>query len=153
MNEPKYLKQKIVNYLLESVNVKIENLQRSIDSVLESRDNETKSSVGDKYETGRAMMQLEIEKNKVLLNKTLNLKNELSQIDIRKTSHKVEFGSVVKTENLNYFISIGNGKIEIDDEIYYDVSAASPVGKLLLNKKQNDKIVLQGKEIKITSIF
>jgi hypothetical protein len=38
-------------------------VKTEIQLAIESRDNETKSNVGDKYETTREMMQLEIEKN------------------------------------------------------------------------------------------
>ena len=61
---------------------RIETANRDIQLAKESRDNETKSTAGDKYETGRAMVQFELEKNKVQLNKAIQLKNELSQINL-----------------------------------------------------------------------
>ena len=52
-------KKKVLSACFEQVNDKIIKIERAIAAVIESRDNETKSSVGDKYETGRAMMQNE----------------------------------------------------------------------------------------------
>lgn len=152
MNEKKDLKLAFYNLLLEIVNRKIEDALKSIDSTKESRDNETKSSVGDKYETGRTMMQFELEKNNVQLNKAIQLKNELAQIDFQKKYTQIEFGSLVLTDKDNYFISIGLGKIEINNQTCYSISLASPFGKIIYNKRVGDKIKFQDKEIAITEI-
>lgn len=152
MNETKELKILIYEQLLKITDRKIETAMRAVESAKEARDNETKSSVGDKYETGRAIMQFELEKNEVQLSKALNQKKELSQIDFRKEYTKVEFGSLVISDQGNYFISIGIGKIEIKNEICYSVSLTSPVGKLFHNKKIGDKIHFQAKEYTIKNI-
>lgn len=145
-------KNNILIQINNILNEKIEAAQNAIASAKESRDNETKSSVGDKYETGRAMMQMELEKNRVQLNKALNLKNELEKINLHKINDKIEFGSLVITSSGNYFISIGIGKIKIDNKIYYSISQASPIGKAMQNKRANDKFIFQGKEITVIEI-
>lgn len=147
------LKQSILDKINQILDEKIESAKLAIQSAKESRDNETKSSVGDKYETGRAMMQMELEKNRIQLNKALSLKNELEQIDLQKKYKKVEFGSLVIVSNGNYLISIGIGKIKIEKNIYYSISLSSPIGKSLRNKKVGDKIEFKGKEISISEIF
>ena len=152
MNERKDIKQSFFNHLIELVNKKIEDALRSIDSAKESRDNETKSSVGDKYETGRTMMQFELEKNNLQLNKAIQLKNELAQIDLQKNYKQVEFGSLVFTDKDIYFISVGLGKIEINNNSCYSISLASPFGKIIYNKRVGDKIRFQEKEITITEL-
>ena len=75
---------------------------------------QTKSSAGDKFETSRAMMQAEEERSKVQLVKAVNLKNDLTQIDINRVSDRVILGSLVFTNQGNYFLSIGLGKILVD---------------------------------------
>jgi len=147
--EPKRL---IYSKILKILDDKIETIKKEIESAKESRNNDTKSSAGDKYETGRAMMQIELEKNEVQLNKTIKLKRELSQIDIKKDCNKVEFGSLVETNYETYFISIGIGKIKIKNKNYYSISLASPIGKLLFNKKIGNKVKFQDKEFTIKSI-
>ena len=146
------IKQQILNQIIEIIDEKVETAKQAIESARESRDNETKCTVGDKYETGRSMMQMEMEKNRVQLNKTLNLKNELSQINLNKKNNRVTLGSLVVATNGNYFIAIGIGKLMADNEIIYSISLASPIGKLLNNKKVGDKFKFQEKEIIITEI-
>lgn len=132
---------------------KINSSKQAISSTKESRDNETKSSVGDKYETGRAMMQMELEKNRALLNKALKMKNELERIDLHKKYDKVEFGSLVTTIEGYYFVSIGLGKLQLQNETIFCISLASPIGKLLHNKKTGDHFNFQGKEMRISEII
>ncbi len=89
MNLNKSLKQLLFNQLSNIIESKLATLNKAILLAKESRDSDTKSSAGDKYETGRAMMHIEIEKNEVQLSKTLKLKKELSEIDLLKEYNKV----------------------------------------------------------------
>ena len=152
MNNTTKIKEQILNKIIEIIDERIESTKQAIASARESRDNETKCSSGDKYETGRTMMNFELEKSRVLLNKTLNTKNELSQINLHKKNDRVTLGSLVVATNGNYFIAIGIGKIEVANETIYSISLASPIGKLLNNKKVGDKFEFQGREISITDI-
>ena len=125
----------------------------AIASAKESRDNETKSSVGDKYETGRTLMQMEVEKNRALLNKTEILKAELLKIDPTKKCSKVEFGSLIITSENNFFICSAIGKIELDSSDYFCISLASPIGKQLRNKEIGDSFIFQAKKASILDIL
>jgi len=120
-----------LNELLEEQKVLLET---TIAEAKKARDQETKSSVGDKFETGRARLQAEIDRYNIQLNKTKQLKNELLQIDLTKTHTKVTAGSLLVTSKGNYFISIGFGKIEVYENNYYVISLVSPVGKLFNHK-------------------
>ena len=147
------LREILINQLKSILDKRIETANRDIQLTKESRDNETKSTAGDKYETGRAMVQFELEKNKEQLNKALQLKNELAQIDLHRKFIKADFGSIVKTTHDNYFISIGLGKINIGNDIFYAVSQASPIGNALNYKKAGDEVNFLGKKIIITEIL
>ena len=152
MQNGKELKELICSQLHGLIDRKIEIALSAIDSARESRDSDTKSSVGDKYETGRAMMQIELENNKIQLSKALDLKKELSRIDIKKDYTRTEPGSLVITNQGNYFISVGLGKIEANNQDYYSISLASPIGKLLHNREIGDSVKFQGREFTITDI-
>lgn len=115
-------------------------LENTIEEAKKSRDNETKSSVGDKFETGRARLQSEIDRYSIQLDKARQLKNELMQIDLNKKHTKVALGSLLITTNGNYFISIGFGKIEVLENCYYAISLASPVGQLFKDKVVGDVV-------------
>ncbi len=152
MQKNQNLKAQIIDWLNIEIEKKIQLLNDAINAAKESRDNETKSSVGDKYETGRAMVQMELEKSQAQLAQTQNLKTSLSKIDPNSKFTNVAFGSLVVTSQGSYFFSIAHGKVVLDKEVIFCLSPVSPVGKLLAGKKAGDKVQFQGKEIKIIQI-
>jgi transcription elongation GreA/GreB family factor len=77
----------------------------------------------------------------------------LQQVNPGLVFKEVKPGSVVKTENGNYFISISAGQLKIDDEIYFAISALSPLGQAMLNKKVGDDFIFREKAIIIKEVF
>ena len=113
---------------------------------------ETKSSAGDKHETGRAMLQLEMEKAGQQLAGITQMKVVLSKIDILKTSKNACLGSVIITAKVSYFLSISAGQLIVADKSYFAISVSSPMGKLLLGKQEKEVISFNGKTIEIIGI-
>ncbi len=146
------IKEKVYTKIMALINERIELAQVAIAAAKESRDSETKSSVGDKYETGRTLMQQEVEKNRIQLHKAEKLKTELENINLKKKFDKVEFGSLVSDGKNLYFISTALGKIDIDEASCFCISLASPIGKALHNKTVGDEISFMGKTITIQAI-
>ncbi len=128
---------------------KLEALETAIDEAKTSAQQETKSSVGDKYETGRAMMHLEIEKYTAQLLQWKKVLEELDKIDLQNPSTFVKKGSLILTDQGNYFISVALGKIILKDVTYFAVSEESPVGKILTGRKKSDKIEFNQRIISI----
>lgn len=121
--------------------------------ISESMKNDTKSSAGDKFETGREMMQIELSKQQAQLNKQLQLKKDLSQIKLNKTFTTIEFGSLVFTNKGRYFISVAMGKITVDSTDYFALSLASPVGQVLKGKTVNETVKFNNQLIKVLEIY
>jgi hypothetical protein len=105
------IKEALIKKCLELLNDKKAILEKNIELAQEASRDDTKSSAGDKYETTRAMMQIEIDTNKKRLLETQSLENILLGIDI-KTPSKIGLGSLVKTNQGTFFISIGLGQIK-----------------------------------------
>ena len=99
------LKAALVQHCLSFLSQKIETIEDTISELKRSAASETKSSVGDKYETGRAMIQLEIEKNLGQLKIWKSQYAEVERIDPNKSSNRVVSGAIVKCSNANYFIA------------------------------------------------
>ena len=151
--EKEKLKEQIRSQLITDLDEKITLLHKEIASTQESRNADTKSSAGDKYETGRAMAQMELEKNQATLSRTIKLRKELLMMDLEKKFEKVEFGSLVFTKQGNYFISFGLGKITNSKQDYYAISLGSPIGKALYQKTSGDTVVFQGREILVLEVI
>jgi len=153
MLSKKTLKKQVHHQLNLLLNKKIRICQQEISSIKEARNNDTKSSAGDKYETGREMAQMELNKNEASLSRITRLKKELSSLPLEKTFHKIDLGSLVLTNQDNYYISFGIGKIVLLNQEYHSISLASPIAKVLLGKKIGDTIVFQNRIIIIQDIL
>ncbi len=132
---------------------RINTIQDALMRIEDSRNNESKSSVGDKYETGRAMMQMEEAKNQAQLSEALEAKQLLATIKPERKNNKADLGSLVVTSQGIYFIAVGIGKIIIDGQTLYAISIAAPIGKALNNKQKGDKITFSNRQIVIDSIY
>jgi transcription elongation GreA/GreB family factor len=141
---------------LEIVENSILSMKMALQQAQEAANNETKSSAGDKHETGRAMAQLETEKLSAQLNDALNLKQVIAKINPPQQTinslplrglgwEQITIGSLVYTTNGIFYVAVSLGKIDINNETIYVVSPQSPIGKLLLTKKEKDSFSLNGK--------
>ena len=145
------LNQQLVKKELLSI---LEKKKESILHIQQStvHSNDAKSSAGDKHETGVAMAHLEQEK----IGKQLQLvESMLSTVNklIPLTTLKVQPGHLIRTTAGWYFLSVGLGKIEVNEETIYCLSSQSPIGQLLLGKQPNDPIHWQDKSITILEIL
>jgi hypothetical protein len=131
---------------------RIQTAEDAIRSAQSSANDETKSSAGDKYETGRAMMQLEIEKNTVQLAETMKLKRMLDQLKYDRVSEVIQPGSLVITDQGNFFIAISVGVLTLASEVYAVVSPESPIGAKLLGLQKSSSVTFGNKVYTITQI-
>lgn len=122
------------------LNEKIIALKQQADDLQQSIASETKSSVGDKYETSRAMLHLEQEKNNHHLREAQDQRSVLHSLERHNPGEKVTAGSLVKTNKGWFFISGAFGKTSLDIGIVMAISSVSPLGKSLTDHKVNDSI-------------
>jgi len=138
-------KEKLIQRCIENIQKKLNDLQIEFDSLQESLHNETKSSVGDKYETGRSMVHAEIQKNRLQKFEWLEMLNACKQI-IPVETNRVELGSFVQTHEFNYLITVGLGALEHEGQKLFVISPGSPLGRALWQKKVGDQFEINGKK-------
>ncbi len=149
--EKSNLKEHLFSQCEEAVNNRLESIQKTIAAIQESLLNETKSTAGDKHETGRAMAQLEREKAGRQLAEVQKLHQILCKIDL-SDAEQVKLGSLVYTTQANYFIAISVGQLTVDDQTFFAIAANTPIGKLLVGKKAGETVTFNGKSITIKNI-
>jgi len=145
-------KVRLYQALLIEVDQRAQNLQDSLIDALDSTANETKSTAGDKHETGRAMAQLEQEKIGSQIAEITKLKEILFRIQPEKSHSKVELGSLVTTSNGIFFISIGIGAFPFEGKNVFCITPMAPVCQLLLGKQAGEQVEWQGKKIDINLV-
>jgi transcription elongation GreA/GreB family factor len=146
------LKQKLYGHCVEFLKKRIDAAQEAIRMAQDSANDETKSSAGDKYETGRAMMQLEIEKNATQLEEAFKQKKMLELINIELQPVKIQSGSLVFTTQGNFFIAISVGLVVIEDKSFAIVSAQSPIGSRLIGLQTGDSFSFGNKTYMISLV-
>ena len=137
------IKSLIIKEINKSIDAKTNSVQEMLQETIDSRDSDTKSSAGDKHETSRAKIQIEIDQLTKQLDLLNRQKQQLNSIDFSKKNHTASIGSLVKTNNGTYLISIGFGKVIIENEVFYAISSASPIGRLFNNKLKGDKFIFR----------
>ena len=147
------MKKKIIDFIIYSIKEKINILESELDSIRKEKNNITKSSAGDKFETSRSSMQIEYDKLNNQINILYNQLKLIESIDNLTKKSRVGVGSLVKTDKSFYFICIGLGNYTIDKKTIYVISLASPIGKILNNKKEGDMIIFNNREEKIETII
>ncbi len=145
-------KQILYDFCQTFIDGRISRIQNNIRDVQESLASETKSSAGDKHETGRAMLQLEREKLGQQLAEAERTKQVLSKVLLEKISKAVGLGSMVKTSKADYFLAISAGQFEDKSTDLFCISADTPIGRLLLGKSAGDTFVFNNNEIEILSV-
>jgi transcription elongation GreA/GreB family factor len=146
------LKNKLYTYCCTWVAQRNANAEEALASVKEAGNDETKSTSGDKHETGRAMMQGEAERYQVQLQKARELEAELQRINPEQQSESIIAGSLVETAAGRFYIAIGIGKITVDGNDYFVLSEASPLGAALKGKKAGETFLFQQKQVMIKKI-
>ncbi|MBL4706690.1 MAG: 3-oxoacyl-ACP synthase [Flavobacteriales bacterium] len=146
------VKSELLKYCNHYVSERIGRFSGAISEAQSGANNETKSSAGDKHETGRAMAQLETENNSLHLAEAKKLKAVLNQINENQSLVVVSLGAVVRTDKGNFFIAISAGKTKVNDEDYFVVSAATPVGQAFLGKKVGEVGTVNGREFIIQDV-
>lgn len=122
------------------VEERIAHTQKVIDEARKASHEEGKSSMGDKYETTKSLLQNEQEKMAVMLNEGLKMKKGLQQIGCKNPKEIVEAGSLVETSGPTFYLAVSLGKLTVEGKEVFVVSPVSPIGKALLGKKQADTI-------------
>ncbi|MBK0381175.1 3-oxoacyl-ACP synthase [Mucilaginibacter segetis] len=131
-------------------------MQAAEDAIKEAQNaakDDTKSSAGDKYETGREMMQQETNRNMAQLTEANKLMVALNQVHYTPVYTTAAPGSLVTTNNGTFYIAISAGILSLDGKSYYAVSPASPIGLKLTGKKTGETFSLNEKNYQITSII
>ncbi len=147
------IKEELLKACKEHLMQRRDVVQQILDNVATSLREETKSTAGDKHETGRAMLQLERENAGKQLAAIEKLEQIFLRIKLDLSEGPVHLGSVVVTSQASYFISIPVGAIKVDGRTFYAIGIGSPIGQLLMGKREGDEVRFRESVIKITTIY
>jgi hypothetical protein len=146
-------KQKIIEGVILNIESRFNIAQKAMQDAQLSANEETKSSAGDKYETGRAMAQNERDKYAQQLEKIKKDKQVFEAINFEQNFTNIHKGALANTSIGWILIAIGIGSLMIDNQNIIIISQESPLGKAILFVEKGAKIDFMGKKIEIFEIF
>lgn len=149
------LKNEVILQCKSTIATKLNGVEAALQDLQEAMHSEEKSSAGDKYETGRAMIQLEMEN---ISGKVTEYKDQLKVLKrIKEESHKIKeiigIGSLVETATGMYFLAVSLGAVKVNSKQVFVISTVSPIGELLVGKKAGDTISFRGQNMLIKNCW
>ncbi|MFC2186028.1 3-oxoacyl-ACP synthase [Peijinzhouia sedimentorum] len=143
------LQQHCLNIVAE----KLKSTKEEMNLTKEASFEETKSSAGDKFETGREMMQQEADKFTRQIEELNKIYRLIDTLNLSKSSEKIEAGSIVKTNLNTFFISASLGMVDFQGEKLMLISAISPLASALLDKKAGEQITFNSRTYTIEEVY
>lgn len=144
-------KNDIYNKCLTIIDQKIQDASDALEMAREALENEEKNPTGDAFESGRAMMQIEVEKHSTHLEEAIKVRHTLRELKAKK-SEAVNIGSLVITDSNIFYISVPLGKVCSDTETCFAISPSSPIAAKFMKKNVGDMVEFNGKKYKIKRI-
>jgi len=146
------MKTNLYAFCQEKVREQGLRIEKQLTVIQEGLSSETKSSAGDKHETGRAMLHLEREKLSEQLVSINQMNSILAKISTNSSRGVIHLGSLVYTSKGNYYISISAGRYVMPEAQVFCISAKTPMGKLLLGKAEGDVFTFNTESITILAV-
>ncbi len=146
------LKKVAHDYCIGFVTDRLARIRSQITELETALTSETKSSAGDKHETGRAMIQLEREKLGQQLAEVEKTQHLLSKVPRDRNTPTAGLGSLVVTDTLVYYIAISAGECKLQNKSVYCISAATPIAQKVMGQTIGHTFDFNGKTIAIVAI-
>lgn len=130
---------------------KKEDINAQLLALQEASNADTKSSMGDKYETGRESINQSrdlLEKQKVLLDRDEKVIAQTS-VDPAAT---VSSGALVKVQLGWLWVAVSVGKVMHEGQEIQVVSSDSPLVVALKGKRAGDEVTFRGRSMKILQV-
>jgi hypothetical protein len=107
----------------------------------------------DRYDSFRTQLLRKRDMHAGQYQKALKDLDYLQKINPENELKTVNINSLVITDKQKFYISIGLGKIEIDNDIFFIISPVAPIYNVLLGKRMGDKLGFNGQEYVITNVI
>lgn len=132
---------------------RISNAKSAMEQAQETANNQEKSSAGDKYETSRAMGQLDRDMNARQLEQAIRELHLLEGIETDKIQTEINTGCVFELGNVVFYIAAGLGSITVKDQTVIVISPKSPFFVQARAKKTGDELLFQNRLQKIGFVY
>ncbi len=149
---PSEIKQSLEVFCRNFVSERLHYIEEEIAQLREALAGETKSSAGDEYETGRAMLQLDLEKLGARQEHIRAMGQILKRIPKEGGKGQIVLGSLVRTSVGGFYLSISAGSYTSCGTVIQCVSMETPIVRALLGKTIGDTVNVNGRDITVLEV-
>ncbi|MDF7819072.1 transcription elongation factor [Runella sp. MFBS21] len=146
------MKLELLQILKNQLDTRMQAAYDAMQSAQDSANEETKSSAGDKYETARAMAQIERDRHAQLYEQLRQERAVLERIDPSFNFERVGLGALVHSSLGDFLIAVSVGVVMVSGQKIIVVSPQSPLGASLMGKQVGDAFLFQQKKAVIQNI-
>lgn len=140
--------------LVELLQTKVKLISDQMAHLKEAVSEDTKSSAGDKYETGREMVRQEMDKAEKMLADYRQQLEVLQSLSPEDVYDKVQRGSVVRTSRMTFYLAVSFGKMEFEEQQeVFVMSVLAPLAQQLLGKRSGDQVTFNGVAYDIKAVY
>ena len=152
--EGKTKRQGIFDGLCAELDQNLKNRRGHLHSLRESLGSETKSSAGDKHETGRAMIHSEQARVQESVNRLEAMLSKLRQYAaVIGPIQRVSPGALVETTGPWVLVGVPMGKVQLPDALVLCVGAEAPLAQQWHGAQPGDQVVLGSQQLTIQAIY
>ena len=149
------LKIALKHHCLRLLEKQASDMQEALDEIHLALEEETKSSVGDKYETSRAQLQIEQKRMDQQMAHIVSQHKALKELN--HDPHRViDEGSLVTLtladKAINLYIGVALGAVVFNDVPWQIISELSPLAQALKGKKAGESFSFQGKTCTVQAV-
>ena len=145
-------KTQIHQHCLQELKNRLQTATEAMASLRESVASDTKSSMGDKYETAREMAQQEQNKIGMQMAMLQQWQGIFARLHPNQNLTIAGIGSLVQTSKGTFYLAAPMGKIAVEGHEIMVISPQSPAGKAMLGKKKDEIIKINESEYRINSV-
>lgn len=145
-------KANIISFCKTQLENRITQCQEQMRLAQEAANEEEKSSAGDKYETSRAMSQLNKD---MYARQVIENQEELSlflSFVKQESSETIKPGNLVDCDKIIFFIAVGLGKLDFEGRTLVVLSPSAPLAKNLIGKRVGESLVFNNSRYQIIGI-
>ena len=139
---------------LAAVHERLAAARAGMAAAQESSNSETKSSAGDKYETGREMASQERDRQAAQLAEAQKLLADLQKLRPELPCDTVRLGALAATSLGLFYVSTGAGRLRTAaGHEFLAVSAGAPLVQALSGRRAGETVVFNGQSVRVEQVY
>ncbi|MBS4058562.1 MAG: hypothetical protein KGZ82_14690 [Bacteroidales bacterium] len=150
MTKDTHYKKRLINHCIAGQEYSFNEVKKAMDEA--QREANAYGPPKDRYDGFRNQ---QLKKKDMLAKQSEQALQNLKALHMIETEghENVDFGSLVVTDNMTFFVSIGLGLIPFEQEQLAVISTQVPIYQAMRNKKAGDRFSFNGKPYSIISII